>query len=90
MNKIELIDAVAKESGLSKADAKRALDAFVSTATSVLKSGDKLALAGFGSFSTSERSERKGRNPQTGAEIMVSAKKIVKFKVGSKLIGSLN
>ena len=90
MNKIELIDAVAKESGLSKADAKRALDAFVSTATSVLKSGDKLALTGFGSFSTSERSERKGRNPQTGAEIMISAKKIVKFKVGSKLIGSLN
>tara|TARA_Y100000589_G_C26737078_1_gene460123 strand:- start:185 stop:457 length:273 start_codon:yes stop_codon:yes gene_type:complete len=90
MNKTELIDAVATESGLSKADAKRALDAFVSTTTSVLKAGDKLSLVGFGSFSTSDRSERKGRNPQTGAEIIISAKKVVKFKAGSELTGSLN
>ena len=90
MNKSELIEAVAIESGLSKADAKRALEAFFNTTTNVLKSGDKLALVGFGSFSTSERSARKGRNPQTGAEITIAAKKVVKFKAGDELSGSLN
>ncbi|MBL56743.1 MAG: DNA-binding protein [Flavobacteriales bacterium] len=90
MNKAELIEAVAKESGLSKADAKRALEAFVSTTTNALKAGDKVALVGFGSFSTSQRSERKGRNPQTGAEITIAAKKVVKFKAGAELAGSLN
>ena len=90
MNKSELIEAVATESGLSKADAKRALEAFLSTTTNVLKSGDKLALVGFGSFSTSERSARKGRNPQTGAEITIAAKKVVKFKAGAELSGSVN
>ena len=90
MNKSELIEAVATESGLSKADAKRALEAFVSTTTNVLKSGDKVALVGFGSFSTSERSARKGRNPQTGAEITIAAKKVVKFKPGAELSGSVN
>ena len=90
MNKAELIDGIAQESGLSKADAKRALDAFVSTTTNVLKSGGKLSLVGFGSFSTSQRPERKGRNPQTGAEITIAAKKVVKFKAGSDLTNSLN
>ena len=90
MNKSELIEAVATESGLSKADAKRALEAFVSTTTNVLKSGDKVALVGFGSFSTSERSARKGRNPQTGAEITIAAKKVIKFKAGAELSGSVN
>ena len=90
MNKAELIEAVATESGLSKADAKRALEAFVSITTNALKAGDKVALVGFGSFSTSQRSERKGRNPQTGAEITIAAKKVVKFKAGAELAGSLN
>tara|TARA_B100002052_G_scaffold253494_1_gene242559 strand:- start:202 stop:474 length:273 start_codon:yes stop_codon:yes gene_type:complete len=90
MNKAELIDGIAQESGLSKADAKRALDAFVSTTTNVLKSGGKLSLVGFGSFSTSQRPERKGRNPQTGAEITIAAKKVAKFKAGSDLTNSLN
>tara|TARA_Y100000589_G_scaffold3897_3_gene3486 strand:+ start:1625 stop:1897 length:273 start_codon:yes stop_codon:yes gene_type:complete len=90
MNKAELIDGIAQESGLSKADAKRALDAFVSTTTNVLKSGGKLSLVGFGSFSTSQRPERKGRNPQTGAEITIAAKKVAKFKAGSDLTSSLN
>lgn len=90
MNKAELIEAVAAESGLSKADAKRALDAFVSTTASALKSGDRVALVGFGSFSLSERSARKGRNPQTGKEIQIAAKKIVKFKAGAELSGSVN
>ena len=90
MNKAELIDGIAQESGLSKADAKRALDAFVSTTTNVLKSGGKLSLVGFGSFSTSQRPERKGRNPQTGAEITIAAKKVATFKAGSDLTNSLN
>ena len=90
MNKAELIDAIASDAGLSKADAKRALEAFVSTTTNALKAGDKVALVGFGSFSTSQRSERKGRNPQTGAEITIAAKKVVKFKAGAELAGSLN
>lgn len=90
MNKTELIDAVAAESGLSKADTKRALEAFVSTTTNALNSGERVALVGFGSFSTSDRAARKGRNPQTGAEITIAAKKVVKFKAGAELSGSVN
>ena len=66
MNKAELVEAMASEAQLSKADAKRALDAFIGATTKTLKSGDRVALVGFGSFSVSERAERKGRNPQTG------------------------
>ncbi|MEY5040923.1 MAG: hypothetical protein RLZZ414_462 [Bacteroidota bacterium] len=90
MNKAELIEAIAAESGLSKADAKRALDAFVSTTTAALKGGDRVALVGFGSFSTSERAARTGRNPQTGKEIKIAAKKVVKFKAGAELSDSVN
>lgn len=90
MNKAELIEAIAAESGLSKADAKRALDAFVSTTSAALKSGDRVALVGFGSFSTSERAARTGRNPQTGKEIKISAKNVVKFKAGADLSGKVN
>ncbi len=90
MNKAELIEAIAAESGLSKADAKRALDAFVSTTSAALKSGDRVALVGFGSFSTSERAARTGRNPQTGKEIKIAAKKVVKFKAGAELTDSVN
>lgn len=90
MNKAELIEAVASESGLSKADAKRALDAFVNTTTGALKKGDRVALVGFGSFSISDRAARKGRNPQTGKEITIAAKKVVKFKAGAELSGSVN
>jgi DNA-binding protein HU-beta len=85
MNKAELIDAIASESNLTKADAKRALDAFISTTTNALKNGTRVALVGFGSFSVSERGARTGRNPQTGAEIKIGAKKVVKFKAGSEL-----
>ena len=85
MNKAQLIDAIAAEANLTKADAKRALDAFISTTTHALKKGDRVALVGFGSFSTSERGARTGRNPQTGAEIKIAAKKVVKFKAGTEL-----
>ena len=85
MNKAELIEGMASEAGLSKADAKKALDAFVNQTTKALKKGDRVALVGFGSFSVSKRAARKGRNPQTGKEIQIKAKKVVKFKPGSEL-----
>jgi DNA-binding protein HU-beta len=89
MNKAELIDAMASEAGLTKADAKKALDALVSAATSALKKGDRISLVGFGSFSVSKRNARTGRNPQTGKEIKIAAKKVVKFKAGKELEGSV-
>jgi DNA-binding protein HU-beta len=85
MNKAELIDAMAEKAGLSKADAKRALDAFIDTTAGALKKKDRVSLVGFGSFSVSERAARKGRNPQTGKEITIKAKNVVKFKPGAEL-----
>jgi DNA-binding protein HU-beta len=85
MNKAQLIDAMAAGAGLTKADAKKALDAFVGATTDALKSGDRVALVGFGSFSVTERGARTGRNPQTGKEIQIPAKKVVKFKAGAEL-----
>ena len=85
MNKAELIDAMASHSGLTKADAKKALDTFIGATTGALKKGDRVALVGFGSFSVSKRESRKGRNPQTGKEITIPAKKVVKFKAGAEL-----
>jgi len=90
MNKAELIDAMASDAGISKADAKRALDAFVNTTTGALKKGDRLSLVGFGSFSVSKRNARKGRNPQTGKEITIKAKNVVKFKAGADLADKVN
>jgi len=85
MNKAELIDAMAVGAELTKADAKKALDAFIDATSKALKEGDRVALVGFGSFSISKRAARKGRNPQTGKEISIAAKKVVKFKPGSEL-----
>ncbi|MCX6181222.1 MAG: HU family DNA-binding protein [Bacteroidetes bacterium] len=90
MNKAELIEAIAAEAKITKADAKRALDAFVTTTTKSLKKGDRVALVGFGSFAVSKRAARKGRNPQTGKEIKIAAKKVVKFKAGAELSGVVN
>ena len=89
MNKAELIEAVAGEAGMTKADAKRALDAFLAATGKALKKGDRVALVGFGSFSVSKRNARKGRNPQTGKEIKIAAKKVVKFKAGADLSKSV-
>jgi len=90
MNKAQLIDAIAGEAGLTKADAKKALDAFVKVTGVALKGGDRVALVGFGSFGVSARSARTGRNPQTGKEIKIAAKKVIKFKAGSDLTDSIN
>ena len=85
MNKTELVNAIAEKAEISKADAKKALDAFVSTVTDALKEGDKIALVGFGTFSVSEKAARKGVNPATGATIEIAAKKVAKFKPGAEL-----
>jgi len=85
MNKTQLIDAVAVESGLTKLDARKAVDAFIKTAGEQLKQGEKIALVGFGTFSVIERSARTGRNPQTGAKLEIGKRKIIKFKAGSEL-----
>lgn len=85
MNKAQLIDAIAEKAELSKADAKKALDAFVESVTETLKGGDRLGLVGFGSFSVSERGERTGINPRTKESITIPAKKVVKFKAGAEL-----
>jgi len=85
MNKAELIDAMAKESGLTKADSKRALDAFLKTVTDTLSKGDKVSLVGFGTFSISQRKARTGINPSTQKIINIPAKKVAKFKAGATL-----
>jgi len=85
MNKAELIDAMAADAGLTKADAKKALDSFIKTTGDALAKGDRVALVGFGSFSVATRAARTGRNPQTGQELKIAAKKVVKFKAGSEL-----
>jgi DNA-binding protein HU-beta len=90
MNKAELVDAIAANANLSKADAKRALDAFVEVSTGALKSGDRISLVGFGSFSVSNRQERNGRNPKTGEVIKIAAKKSIRFKAGAELNGKVN
>lgn len=89
MNKSELIDAMAAGAGLTKVDAKKALEAFITATSGALKQGDKVALVGFGSFGISERAARTGRNPQTGKEIKIAAKKVVRFKAGAELNGNL-
>jgi DNA-binding protein HU-beta len=89
MNKAELIDAMASDAGLTKADAKRALEAFVDATQDALKTGDRVALVGFGTFAVSKRAARKGRNPQTGKEIKIAAKKVVKFKPGNELANTV-
>jgi DNA-binding protein HU-beta len=85
-----LVENISKKSGLSKADAKRALDGFVSSVLGALRKGDSVKLAGFGSFSISKRAARTGRNPQTGKEIKISAKNVVRFKAGSELSEKVN
>jgi DNA-binding protein HU-beta len=90
MNKAELIDAIANDSKLSKADAGRALDATITAISKSLKKGDRVALVGFGTFSVTKRAARTGRNPQTGKTIQIKAKKVAKFKAGAELAGIVN
>lgn len=90
MNKTDLIDAVANDTGLSKADATKALESVVEQITRALKTGDKVTLVGFGTFAGTERAARKGRNPRTGEPIKIEASKGAKFTAGKELKAALN
>lgn len=85
MNKTELINQIAESADISKKAAGDALQGFLMAVTDTMVQGDKLQLIGFGTFSVTERSARTCRNPQTGESMKIPAKKVVKFKVGSKL-----
>jgi DNA-binding protein HU-beta len=85
MNKSELVEAIAQGSGVTKADANRVLDMFISTVTDVLKAGDQLVLTGFCSLSVGNRPQRQGRDPRTGNPITIKASRVVKFKTGKLL-----
>ena len=90
MNKTELVAAIAEKSGLSKADAERALKAFTESVEETLKAGDKVQLVGFGTFEVSNRPARTGHNPRTGKTLKIKASKAPKFKAGKALKDALN
>ena len=90
MNKTELVEAMAAQAKISKTDADKAVKALVDVVTKELKKGEKVTLIGFGTFEVSKRSARKGRNPQTGAEIKIKASKAPKFKAGKALKDAVN
>jgi DNA-binding protein HU-beta len=85
MTKVELVAKIAEEAGLTKVQAEKALNAFISTTTAAIKIGDKVTLVGFGTFSAVTRSARTGRNPQTGKAIKIAAKTNGKFTPGKTL-----
>jgi DNA-binding protein HU-beta len=82
MTKAELVEKVAKDAGISKAAAVKALDSFIDGVVKGVKKGSKVALVGFGTFSVAKRKARTGRNPQTGEPIKIPARKIPKFSAG--------
>lgn len=90
MNKTELVAAMADKAELSKKDVEKALAAFTEVVAEELKKGEKIQLVGFGTFEVSERAERIGRNPQTGAEMKIAASKAPKFKAGKALKDIVN
>lgn len=85
MNKSDLIDAIAGDANITKAQAQSALNSFLGSTSNALGKGDKVTLVGFGTFSVTRRNARTGRNPRTGKEIKIPAKNVVKFKPGSEL-----
>ena len=89
MNKSELIDQIAEKSGLTKVDAKKALDATVDAIKEALAAGDKVALIGFGTFSVGVRAAREGINPRDKVKIQIPEKKVAKFKAGAELTDAL-
>lgn len=90
MNKNELVDSMAAETGLTKANTAEALDAIVASITNALKKGDEVRLVGFGTFAVSKKAATTGRNPRTGETIKIAAKKMAKFKAGKGLQDSIN
>ena len=90
MKKAELVEAVAEKAGLTKADATRAIEALFDTVKTAMVKGERVAIPGFGTFSVGERAAREGRNPQTGAEVQIAARKAVTFKAGAALKDAVN
>lgn len=90
MNKTDLVSAIADSAGITKASADRALVGFLDAVTDALQKGDSVTMVGFGTFSSSDRAARTGRNPQTGKAIKIAAKKVVKFKPGKVLAEKVN
>lgn len=90
MNKGQLIDKIAADAGLTKAQAGAALQSVIDGVSGTLKKGDKVTLVGFGTFGVSKRAARAGRNPKTGAAIKIAAKNVVRFKAGSELSDKVN
>ena len=90
MNKTDLIDVIAEHADISKVVAGRTLDVIINTITETLSKGDSVTLIGFGTFDVSQRKERSGRNPQTGAVINIPAAKAPRFKAGKNLKDKVN
>ena len=90
MNKTELVDAIAKATGLSKKDSEKAVKAFTEAVSKELKKKGKVQLVGFGTFETAKRAARTGKNPQTGASIKIPAATVPKFKAGKALKDAVN
>ena len=90
MNKTELVGAIANEAGITKKDAEAAVNAFVKVVTDQLSNKEKVQLVGFGTFQTSDRAARTGRNPQTGEEIKIEASTVPAFKAGTALKEAVN
>ncbi len=90
MSKQQLVEMIAEKAGLTKADASRALDATMESIQETLKNGEKVSLVGFGTFATSKREAREGRNPRTGEKVEIAARTAVTFKAGSKLKDAVN
>ncbi len=89
MNKADLVNVIAQKAGMTKVDAKKALEAFMEASAEALHNGERISLVGFGTFSASKYPARKGRNPQTGQEILIPEKTVVKFKAGAELAKNL-
>ena len=90
MNKTDLVNKIAKKTGLTKTKSNEVIDAFVSSVTESLTEGEKVTLVGFGTFTTSTREARKGRNPKTGEVINIPGKTVARFKAGSELSKNVN
>ncbi len=90
MNKVELVDAIAKDTGLTKKDAEAAVKSFITVVTKELTKGHEVQLIGFGTFAVGKRAARTGRNPATGETIKIAAAKTPKFKPGKALKDSVN
>ena len=90
MNKSQFVEAIAKQTGLSKTDAAKAVNAYADVVKAALKKNDKVQLVGFGTFSVSKRAARDGINPSTGEKIRIKAAKVPKFKAGAALKDALN